>query len=81
MQVYELNLILSQIPYCNKNSWEQTRFISYVVAQTNSSKKIKPTDLIKFSWDNDNNTDKDINISKQDIERLKTKASMIAKTL
>ncbi|KAA6344045.1 hypothetical protein EZS27_008302 [termite gut metagenome] len=81
MQVYELNLILSQIPYRNKNSWEQTRFISYVATQTNSSKKIKPTDIIKFSWDKDNNTDKDINISKQDIERLKTKASMIAKTL
>jgi hypothetical protein len=81
MQVYELNLILSQLQYRNKNSWEQTRFISYIVAQTNSSKKLKPTDIIKFAWDNEKETDKDTNISKTDIDRLKAKAKMIAKTL
>jgi hypothetical protein len=34
-----------------KNDWEQTRFISYVCAQVQSSKKIKPTDIMKFPWD------------------------------
>jgi len=36
-----------------RNSWEQTRFISYVMAKTVDSKsKIKkPSDLLPFAWD------------------------------
>jgi hypothetical protein len=81
MQIYELNLILSQLQFSNKTSWDQTRFISYIIAQVNSSKNIKITDIIKFQWD-DNNTEKNTTIiTKTEIERLKQKADSIAKNL
>jgi hypothetical protein len=38
-----------------QRSWEQARFIAYVIAQVNSKKKIAPSDIMKFSWDNNKN--------------------------
>ena len=37
-----------------REEWERTRFEAYIIAQTQSTKKLKPTDIIKFQWDNDN---------------------------
>lgn len=38
----------------NKESWEQTRFIAYIFAQTQAyKKKYKITDIIKFPWDDE----------------------------
>lgn len=34
-----------------KDEWEQTRYISFVIAATQSSKIKKPTDILKFDWD------------------------------
>ena len=64
----------------NKNSWEQARMISYVVAQSNSTKPIKATDLIKFSWDNDDVEKGDTSVSSGEIERLKKKAEQYIKS-
>lgn len=73
MQPYELDAILDNIEYSVKVSWEQTRFIAWMQAQSFSTKKIKLTDLIQFGWDNIKNT----SISTDDIERLKNKAQQI----
>lgn len=73
MQPYELDAILDNIEYSVKVSWEQTRFIAWMQAQSFSTKKIKLTDLIQFGWDNIKNT----SISTDDIERLKNKAIQI----
>jgi len=36
----------------NRENWEQTRFISYIIAQTQAyKKKYKITDIIRFPWD------------------------------
>ena len=43
----------------SRNSWEQCRFISYVLAQINSTKKLKPTDILSFTWDEEEKQDKD----------------------
>lgn len=77
MKDYEVYLLLDNIQYSEKNDWERSRFESYVVAQVNSKKKIKPTDLVKFSWDN--NDKPSTEISTQDIERLKKKSEEIIK--
>lgn len=53
-------------------SWEQTRLLAYITAQINSTKKLKPTDIISFSWDEESTGD--TAISNEDIERLKNKA-------
>lgn len=54
--------------------------IAYVMAQTNSSKQLKPTDILKFNWDNID-SDKDTSISKDEITRLKEKSIYYLKTL
>ena len=78
--MYELNTILSSLNKSVKNTWEQTRMIAYIIAQCNSSKQLKVTDILKFDWDNDNHDKQEI-ITQEDVARLKAKATSIAKTL
>ncbi|WP_317258863.1 hypothetical protein [Bacteroides ovatus] len=78
--MYELNTILSSLNKSIKNDWEQTRMIAYIIAQCNSSKQLKVTDILKFDWDNDNHDKQEI-ITQEDVARLKAKATSIAKTL
>ena len=44
--MYELEPLISNIHKKNKESWEQARLVSYMIAQCNSSKKLKPSDII-----------------------------------
>ena len=73
MQFYELNTILSSLNKSIKNTWEQTRMIAYTIAQCNS------TDILKFDWDN--NDHKQEIITKEDVARLKEKATTFASKL
>ena len=78
MQYYELDIILSMLEYTTKQDWEQTRFLSYITAQTQSTKKLNPQDVLKFSWDEATNKEnKNTYISTEDVERLKAKANKI----
>lgn len=79
MQFYELNTILSSLNRSIKNTWEQTRMLSYIIAQCNSSKQLKVTDILKFEWDNEDKEDS--LITQKDVARLKEKAALIANTL
>lgn len=78
LQDYEVNSILECIPYLERNEWERSRYSIYSNVQLNISKKIKPTDIMKFEWDKDIITE-DTSISNSDIERLKRKAELIQK--
>ena len=69
--MYEIEPLVSNIYRKNKESWEQTRFISYILAQVNSAKKLKPTDILSFSWDSLPESEKHSTaISNEDIKRL-----------
>ena len=59
-----------------KESWEQARLIAYIIAQTNSKKKLKLTDILKFQWDEDGvkKNLSDTSMSNSDLERLRMKA-------
>lgn len=74
MQMYELSILLKNIFKKNKESWEQARLVAYVIAQTNSTKQIKPTDIIKFSWENEE-ADEETSITEEDRTRLREKAN------
>ena len=54
-----------------KDSWEQSRLIAYMIAQTNSTKRLKLTDILKFQWEKG---DADTAISNEDVARLREKA-------
>lgn len=76
MQPYELNIILSMLEYTTKQDWEQTRFQSYITAQSQSTKKLSIDDILHFTWEDKKNDDK-CYVSKDDIKRLTEKANKI----
>ena len=51
MKPYELSIICNSLHLRFKDSWEQSRLIAYLIAQTNSKKRLKPSDIIKFPWE------------------------------
>lgn len=73
MQWYEVETCIYGLEKKHKTSWEQCRFLSYIIAQVNNTKKLKPTDILTFNWDKVEE-DKNTAISNEDIERLKNKA-------
>ena len=79
MQWYEVDACLSGLENKNKAGWEQTRFLSYVTAQVNSTKKLKLTDILSFTWDKPE--EKETSITNEDIQRLKDKANKTLKLL
>lgn len=72
MQQYEIEVLFKHLYLVNRESWEQTRLQAYIVAQVNSSKKLKLDDIIKFPWEDTSNHI--TSISNEDIERLTNKA-------
>lgn len=54
-----------------KDSWEQSRLVAYMIAQTNSTKRLKLTDILEFQWEDKN---ADTAISNEDVARLREKA-------
>lgn len=78
--MYELDYLLSSINYSYREEYEIMRFQSYITAQTQSIKKLKPTDIISFSWDKQNE-DKVTTISNEDINRLREKANKMSELL
>ena len=79
MRMYELEPLISNLHKKDRNSWEQARMIAYVIAQCNSTKKLKPTDILSFKWDKPEDTG--TSITSEDIQRLKDKASKTLKLL
>ena len=51
MRYYELKPILKNLNVSVKNDWEIARQISYIIAQSQSTKKIKPSDIMQFPRD------------------------------
>lgn len=81
MQMYEIDACLDGMSMCYKQDWEQCRMITYMIAQTNSTKKLKPSDIISFPWDKEDDTEHDTFISNDDIERLKDKSNKYIQSL
>lgn len=66
---WELNNLIENIQYLDRNLWESSRLNSYVTAQVNSRKKISFQDICTFKWEEKET--EDIEISDDDIQRLK----------
>lgn len=72
MKYYELKPILKNLNVSLKNDWEIARQISYIIAQSQSTKKIKPSDIMQFPWDEGykNIPKKDVKITKEIKEKM-----------
>lgn len=71
MELYEVKAVMDYECLAYKDSWEQSRLIAYMIAQTNSTKRLKLTDILKFQWEKE---DADTAISNEDVARLREKA-------
>lgn len=69
--------------YRHKDNWEQARLISYLIAQTHSSKKLKLEDIIKFSWEQEDKKPKMAaeTLTQEDIDFLESNAEEMKKYL
>ena len=72
MKPYELTIICEKLHLRTKDQWEQARMISYLIAQVNSNKKLKPTDIINFAWEKQVTKEEPHNYSIDEVERIKT---------
>lgn len=73
MQWYEVNALLKYKHYKIKDNWEQSRLISYLIAQVNTKKTLKLEDIISFEWEKEQRQNGS-NISKEEIEALSKQA-------
>lgn len=71
--MYEVRAAMKYQHFAFMNSWEQARFIAFLIAQCNSTKQLKPSDIMKFQWDKEEA--ESTAISNEDIRRLKEKAN------
>lgn len=72
MKFYELSPILKNLNVSVKNDWEIARQLSYITVQSQSTKKIKPSDIMQFPWDEGykNRPKKDVKITKEMRDRM-----------
>jgi hypothetical protein len=69
MPFYEINIAFEGIYFKNKERWEQTRMICYVIAQANSTKRLKASDIMTFPWEKKDKAD--TSISDEEAKRLR----------
>lgn len=81
LEFWEVNDILDNIEYTDRNSWEQCKINSYITAQVNSTKKINIDEFMKFKWNDKKEEEEEHNyeITNSEIERLKKLAQTFEK--
>ena len=83
IEVYEINSLILYSYKKHKDEWEQARLISYLIAQSNSTKKLKLEDIVRFQWekrDEKNNTDESL-VSKSELEEMMREADEMKKIM
>lgn len=75
--MYEIKAVMDYEYYAHKDGWEQARLVAYLIAQANSKKQLKQSDIMQFYWEKE--TPKASSISNEEKERLRTKAQQYIK--
>ena len=70
MEMYEVNALIKNQYRRHKDDWEQARLIAYLIAQCNSKKRMKLTDIVKFPWEKNVKDEIDF----EAIKRIRAKA-------
>lgn len=82
IQAYEIQALMKYSYFRNKESWEQARLISYLIAQTHSTKKLKLEEIVKFPWEQqDEKQHISERITQYDIDFLEKQAEEMKKYL
>ena len=72
MEMYEVNALIKNQYRRHKDDWEQARLIAYLIAQCNSKKRMKLTDIVQFPWEKKKNVKDEIDF--EAIKRIRAKA-------
>lgn len=51
LEDWEINTYINYLPFADRNAWEMCRNQMYITAQVNSTKKIKPNEVLRFAWE------------------------------
>lgn len=82
MTLTEVRYFLEGLERRKRDAWEQTRILGYIIAQVNSTKKLKQSDILSFPWDKETiNKKKIVTVPDTEIERLRNKAKQVEQTL
>lgn len=73
MTEYELYILYDNLEYSDFTQKEMSRILGYIIAQTQSRKKLKPEEIMQFPWDEGYKKEKSIHKvdTEADIERAK----------
>jgi hypothetical protein len=80
MRMYEIGCLMPFLYLASKDSWEQARLMSYVSAQTHSTKKMSVSDIVSFPWEEKTQVH-DTAMSNADKRRLEEKAKQLEKQM
>lgn len=81
MNFVEAGLFLEGLNKRNREAWEQTRILGYIIAQANSTKALERTDILNFPWDEPEEETKKETVSDDDMVRLRARAKQIESQL
>lgn len=71
MAFYEMECLLDNMWMKNKESWEQTRSLFYMTAQSQSNRALDSKQMMPFPWDVDNVEVEDEADMKEFMEEMK----------
>lgn len=77
---YEVMALLQVMEYATKTQWETMRANMYVVAQTQSTKKLTPQDIMVLPWEKVEKQ-KEQEISTEEVNRMKAKTEKMRELL
>ena len=80
MEWYEINAAMKYNYYSSKSGWEQARLVAYMIAQVNSQRTLTMDEIVKFPWENEDDTPAKTSITKEEIEQLQREAEKYIKT-
>lgn len=72
MEFYEITALLKKSYMKDRQMWEATRILAFIIAQCNSSKKLNMKQIMKFDWDDENVKE----ISQKEIDDIAETAKM-----
>lgn len=84
IEIYEINSLIKHSYKRHKNQWEQARLISFLIAQTNSTKKLQLEDIIKFKWEKEQEEEEkriENSVSLTDLEKMMRDADEVKKLM
>lgn len=81
LEDWELIELFQSLQYADTNAWEQTRSLMWIIAQSNSKRKLNLKSIMKFPWDEEYKEKHNIEITNDEVSRLKSMAQNYLKNI